>query len=543
MRAFTKKNKGSFVIFAVLIFATIAALSFAVIKYVTAEDNQIQISAGSVIYADDDKIYEIENGATLTKKWDKKYYLKDSNNTNVCVGINPLIYETQSSALNIMGESYRVYPDGTTIKLTNGSNITNTNETQFYKLQDRYYVFVGSKINSYKEGFSASNFMKIKIAKNGNALLQSIGLNSKTISEQILVCEDWYFDIAAEILYCNGVETNLRKIIGSTNEYDGAPILYKDTGIERPETSTANERIPDIEEYNITAGTGGTGGLGGDAGNGGHGGNAGSGGPGGIGGTGGTGGDGGETRQDTTNYVSLVSATPGITSIDIAYTVNDPNDAIAKMTLNVYPFGEPETNAKTYIIDKYDAKYTVFDLKPNTKYVAKLYSAIYEEKSNDRFYPGTLELKGQTIVSTGMPTATISTNRVASKTVRSLTGEDEVITYVSLRLDLSEGFNFLVEKHGEELTYDVSELTVYGFKVEDPDKPNELTPVILIDKCKVNEDAINTKGQIIEFTIDDPTIVGIEVDKVHARYMTYINNMPSYDGELYLPCDYYLDLR
>ena len=434
MRAFEKKNIATFSVFGVLVLAAVIALSFVVINYVNNDDSKLAITSGSLIFADDDSIVEIVGDGELTKKWDKKYYLNDETHKSVCVGINPVVYTKNDSTVDLLGEVYRIYPDGTTLKYQNGILITNVKENSLYKLQDRNYVFIGSEIYSYQPGFTAKDFMKIKVAKNGNALLQSQGLNSKTIEHVLLVSGELYFDVGSELLYSNNIEINLRKVIGSTNEYDGAPIIYDLTGFDRPEASTANEKIPDIEEYNLTAGSGGDagngglggnggsggyGGYGGNAGNGGnggyggdggfggtggnggqggqggtggiggqggaggtggtggyggYGGNAGDGGAGGLGGTGGDGGNAGTTRQDESYFISVDGITSGVNSLTVDYSVYDPTNKIGRVICQIAK--ENTEMYTTYVLNKYDGSYTIHGLENDCSY--KIVISYYE---------------------------------------------------------------------------------------------------------------------------------------------------------------------
>ena len=292
MRKFEKKNVRSFGLFGLLIVIAILALSLVVYLSVTNNDNKIKVNAGNILFIDNDKILEVSNDTEIIKKWDGNYYLTQDGKTDN-LGKHIIVNDRTNGNLQILGSSYQIYADGSVKKYNSNMIIEDLNTPQIYKLDDRLYLFAGKKIASFDGTIAADNFIKISLDRNGNGLLQSIGLNKKTINHVILVSEDRYFDIGSELLYCNGIETNLRKVIGSSNEYDGAPVLYDATGIERPEGSKANEKVPDIEEYYITAGTGGDGGFGGTGGSGGTGGKGGTGGDGGLGGKGGDGGSGG----------------------------------------------------------------------------------------------------------------------------------------------------------------------------------------------------------------------------------------------------------
>lgn len=379
MRKFEKKNVASFTIFGILIIAAIVAISLIVTNYVANDDSKFSVKVGELVFTDNDEIIELTSNGEIIKKWDSKFYLTNDENDSVCLGEHPLVYSNNSNELVIYGDSYRIYPDGSTLKYTNSVDVINTKESCLYKLSDRNYVFIGNEVYSYSPGFNAKNFMKIRIAKNGNALLQGTGLNSKTIDHVLLVSGELYFDVGSEILYSDGIEVNLRKVIGSTNEYNGAPILYNQTGFERPEGSTSNTEIPDIEEYNITAGAGGQGGIGGFGGNGG---NAGSGGPGGLGGTGGDGGSGGTTRQDENYFMSVIGITSDMSSMTLNYFVYDPTNKIGEIYMKYAEYREDHCydagTFKTVELDKYAGVYTQYGLENNKTYEVSINYKEYE---------------------------------------------------------------------------------------------------------------------------------------------------------------------
>lgn len=423
MRSFEKKNKRSFLLYGLIVAASIVALSL--IVYTTINDNEdtLMLEAGSLIFTDSDEIIELSADSQITKKWDDNYYLIEDGNKK-SIGSFPLIYNRNLNTIDLLGSVYRIYPNGTTQKYNDGLKITNTEENSLYKLADRKYIMVGEQITSYDQSFQANNFMRIAVDKNGNALLQSLGLSSKTINPMILYSGDIYLDIASELMYCNGIEVNLRKVLGSTNEYDGVATLYAVTDIERPEASQANTRVPDIEEYNITGGsggkggdgsqggeggtggtggdgglgglggTGGSGGIGGSGGSGGTGGQGGVGGTGGQGGTGGTGGTGGESGKggdggiggtggnggdggdggssdtlvlDKSFKVSLDNTTSNENSITVNYTAYDPNTALARVLLKVKKVGS-NNETTSYQLTKYNNSYTIYSLERDTQY-------------------------------------------------------------------------------------------------------------------------------------------------------------------------------
>lgn len=477
MRKFEKRNVVKFSIFGALIVACVIAISLVVILFVNKEDNKYYVASNSLVFADDDSIYSIVNEGEIVKKWDKNYYLTDENYKSVNLGKNPAVYAATSNSITLYGECYRIYPDGTTLKYANGIDINNTKENSLYKIADRNYIFVGNDVYSYVDGYKAKDFMRIKIAKNGNALLQGNGLNSKTLNHVVLVSGNLYFDVASEILYCDGVEINLRKIIGSTNEYDGAPILYSQTSIERPETSTANQEIPDIETYNITGGTGGQGGVGGYGGNGG---NAGSGGAGGLGGDGGDGGDGGTTRQDESYHITFDDVQAGVSSITIKYTVNDPTNKIGRLIADISL--EDSDTYDRYVLDKYANSYTFYGLESDKRYQVNFAYHEYIVGDNNVYKLSELINKGNYFVRTKNAIATITTENLSLDTKNKV---DKVFMKVNLlgyRLvtnkDVYSSY-FVVTKHrtGSE---EVDEQTIY-----------------------LDDDAFTTGGQIVPIDVTD----------------------------------------
>ena len=398
MRKFEKKNVRSFGLFGFLIVTALLAMSIVVYLAVSNTNNKIGVSTGSILFIDNDKIVEVSNDTEIIKKWDGNYYLTQEGKTSN-LGKHVVINNRTTGDLQILGNSYQIYADGSVKKYNSNMVIEDFNTPQIYKLDDRLYLFVGKKITSFDGTISADSFIKISLDRNGNALLQSIGLNQKTISHVILVCEDRYFDIGSELLYCNGIEVNLRKVIGSSNEYDGAPVLYDATGIERPEGSTANEEVPDIEEYYITGGSGGqggsggsggqggAGGLGGQGGSGGNGGagglggQGGTGGAGGLGGTGGTGADGGKggtggdaanPKQDDTFSIELLDASSSIGSITTKYSVYDQGNNIGRVVLRVRENSHSNDSYSDYVLTKYGNEYSIYSLKKGMNYNLEL---------------------------------------------------------------------------------------------------------------------------------------------------------------------------
>lgn len=388
MRKFDKKNITTFSIFAALIIASVTIMTVFVVGSINNNQMSIEAQPGDLIYKNDDDILQLDEVGKIEKKWDGNYYLITSSRKEN-LGSSSILYSNSLNQLTLLGSSYRIYSDGTTLKGTN-TIINKFDETSLYKLDDRTYAFIGNDVHSLDDEVDSQKFYKIKLDKNGNATLQSNGCNSRFLSPVVLVSDDQYFDLSSEILFWDGIETNLRKVIGSTNEYTGAPVLYgEDTGILRPEVSVANSHKPDIEEYNISGGAGGKGGTGGDggsAGNGGIGGNAGSGGAGGKGGRGGTGGDAPTTRENDEARLIFNNLIPGVGSVTALWECNDVSNLIARLELVLY--NNDGEKIETFIVNKIDQKYLINGLAQDQNYSVQMIRYDYELNNASEYVIG-----------------------------------------------------------------------------------------------------------------------------------------------------------
>lgn len=516
MRTFEKKNIGLFGVFGALIVASIIAVTLLVTNLVSNKNDTFDVLSGSLIFDSKDSISALEEDTKIKAYWDKHYYLINESSSNIDLGEQISVFD--GSSLNIYGGAYRIYPDGTTEKYNDTLSISNFTESALYKLGDRRYLLVGNEVYSFTGKFSSKNFMFIKIDKNGNALLQSQGLSSKTINPILLVSGDLYFDVAAELLYSNGVEVNLRKVIGSTNEYTGAPIVYDLTGAERPATATSNEKIPDIEEYNIT---GGAGGIGGSAGNGGHGGNAGSGGPGGLGGTGG---DAAQTRDTDYFFIKFDSYETDISSITVNYTCYDPDNAIGKIMFYVKDTTNPDSdkNTSAYLLNKYDSSYTVQKLSANTEYEVRLTYIPYTIQETNRTYvtdPANEKQVSTSLLKTGLSEASITT------ALMSTTYYEDISTTPKTSYNYVSAITINVSLLGQPIyTSAIGEnpnTYFYITKVYKDDRPNERVKVDGIDKkFACTSQVLDPIGE--DFTIyldreDSLNIKSIRIDEIIAK--------------------------
>ena len=170
----------------------------------------------------------------------------------------------------------------------------------------------------------------------------------KTITPMILVTSKYRFDINNEILNFGSYDIDLKKIIGSTNQY-------------KPE-----EVDKDVESDGTTGENGGNG-----TGTGGAGGGTGDGNGTGIGNGNGVinnSPDGEETDigeiKDKTKMTSVVRVSEGLTQIDVDYVVYDPYNEYKSVYAEVMKAGKLEV----VYLSKTDTHIVFDNLVPDTEY-------------------------------------------------------------------------------------------------------------------------------------------------------------------------------
>ena len=80
-------------------------------------------------------------------------------------------------------------------------------------------MLVDREIVSSDKFTNTVNYLLVELDKLGNAKLSNNKINLKTITPMILVTSKYRFDINNEILNFGSYDIDLKKIIGSTNQY------------------------------------------------------------------------------------------------------------------------------------------------------------------------------------------------------------------------------------------------------------------------------------------------------------------------------------
>ena len=195
-------------------------------------------------------------------------------------------------------------------ELSNETTIKNSLLTKFYKLADRKYLIIDKEIKSADNLLSTTDFLLVELDKAGNATLTNHKVNLKTFSETQIITSNYTFDIATEILTYGSDKIDLKKIIGSSNNYTKEDLIPD-------ESKNINDNVTNIG----TNGNNGNNTTGGNDGNN----------TGGNGNT--TGGNGGTTIEEikkAAKQTSVVSVTSTVNKIIIDYVIYDPYQSIWK---------------------------------------------------------------------------------------------------------------------------------------------------------------------------------------------------------------------
>jgi len=448
-RKYDIKNKRNFVVIVVLSIIIVGIFSLFIYNYSKVSKILYNIEAGSILQDVDKNYLTIDDDAILKMRWNGNYYI-EYQDRKISLGKKVIIYNTITGSMNLYGTFYEIIEDGKIIEHKNETILDNTTDAKFYKIDDREYLLVDTKIYSEDYSIEANNYLLVELDKGGNAKLSNNKINLKTITPTKLVTSKYIFDIPNELLKFGKLEIDLKKIIGSTNQYG--------TGSGGTGGSGGSGGTGGSGGSGGTGGSGGSGGTGGSGGSGGTGGSGGSGGTGGSGGSGGTGGSGGsgdgvingtdngqkpdiEDLLSKVKMTSIIRLVEGLNQIDIDYVVYDPYNEYGAVYVEVV------SNDKVEVIylSKKDTHVTLNNLKANTKYKLNfIYTTLQENEETGikEYVPYTFE---QFELSTKMPEYSISIYKI-SKVYNTLTYK------VNLQND------FPINKVNVNMTFDYDEV-------------------------------------------------------------------------------------
>ena len=219
MRKLNGKNKFYIAIFSVIILLIIGLLIVSLILSRKNLKTVYNVSSNSVVFDSETNLIDTSSGGEVAKKWNDEYYYIDKEDISYRIGNNPVIYEKSKGEIQIFGDNYQIYSDGSIVKNNDVTMVSNTKNNSFYKLSDRVYLIVSPEIYNTDKSIYTSVYLIVYIDKKGNASVLNDSINLKTINPMILTFDDYTFDIANEKLMIKEATIDLKQVIGSTNEY------------------------------------------------------------------------------------------------------------------------------------------------------------------------------------------------------------------------------------------------------------------------------------------------------------------------------------
>ena len=348
-RKYDIKNKRSFIIIVILSIVIIGIFSLFIYKYSKTSSIEYTIDSGTILQDVLKNYITVDDDAKLKIRWNGNYYL-EYNDEKISLGKKVIAYNTVTGGMKLYGTFYEILSDGKIIENKNETVLHNTTEAKFFKLDDREYLLVDSKIYSDDFSIETTNYLLVELDKGGNAKLSNNKINLKTISPTTLVTTKYTFDIANEILNFGEFNIDLKKIIGSTNQYVPESSGDGDNTDNEEDDDNSTENKPNNNVSN-NVGTGVTGpGTGGVVNN----------------------TDTGKEEDmeeilDKVKMTSIVRVSEGLNQIDIDYVIYDPYNEYGSVYVEVKSMGKVDI----VYLSKIDTHLTLYNLNANTEYTLK----------------------------------------------------------------------------------------------------------------------------------------------------------------------------
>lgn len=480
-RKYDMRNKRSFIFIAVLMVAIIGIFSLFIYKYTSVSKISYKIDAGSVIQDVMKNYIVVDEDAVLKIRWNERYYL-EYQGEKINLGKKVIVYNTITGSLRLYGSFYEINSEGKVIENTKETILPNTTDCKFYKLDDREYLLVDSKIFSQDRKIEANGYLLVELDKLGNAKLSNDKLNLKTITPTILMTSLYKFDINNEILSYDKYNINLKKIIGSSNEY-----------VEEVEQEEEDDGNKGGNGNALTGdGTGQTG-TGNGTGTGtGIGGNFGTNvGPGDVINNNNTGSEvTDEELKDKLKMTSVIRIIEGLTSIDVDYVIYDPYNEYASVYVEVVSSDKIE---KIHL-SKNDTHFTLNNLTANTKYKLNFVYMTNDSETGD-LIPNTFATYE---VSTLLPKYSISVYKIS-----------RVYNTLSYKVNLQEGFT--ISKVNVNLSFKYTEI--------DSETQEEKEIPVSVDgsvNVAANDKYVLGDFNITDYPLDPDTLIKLTIKSVET---------------------------
>ena len=218
LRKYDLRNKRSFLIVGIIAIILIVIFSFFIYKFIKIGNVEYKLDSGTVIMDNNNDSMVLKENATLKMKWTGNYYLKfDDSKKEEVLSHNVISYD--DGKIYLYGKFFEVRNNDDIVITKDETKIDNISTPRFYKIEDRKYLLVSGSIISSDSQISANDFLLVELDKSGNAKLTNNKVNLKTISKTTLVTSTYEFDINNELLKFGDDTIDLKKIIGTSNQY------------------------------------------------------------------------------------------------------------------------------------------------------------------------------------------------------------------------------------------------------------------------------------------------------------------------------------
>lgn len=218
MRKYDSKNKRNIGIIVgfCIIFAVI--FSYFLFQQVKLSKMKYELEASTVLFDVDKNSILLNSTGVIKKKWNKKYYLTHKED-QYNVGTHVIAFNNNENSLYLYGEFYEINRNSEVNITKEETILNNLGISRFYKISDRKYLIVDSDIKTEDESLKTTNYLIVELDKQGNAILYNNSLNVKVFSATKLITTSYTFDIANELLIYENETVDLKKILGTTNQY------------------------------------------------------------------------------------------------------------------------------------------------------------------------------------------------------------------------------------------------------------------------------------------------------------------------------------
>ena len=355
MRKYDIKNKRNIGIIIGISIIIIIMFSLVIKFFLSLNKEEYIVLKGNIVFDKDKTLIKLDSDGKIKTKWKGEYYLtydgKDYELGNTAIAFNE-----DTTEIKLYGRYYEI-SSGSEINITsNETVIKNSLLTKFYKLADRKYLIVDKEIKSADNLLSTTDFLLVELDKAGNATLTNHKVNLKTFSEAEIVTSNYTFDIANEILSYGSDKIDLKKIIGSSNNYTKEDLIPD-------ESKNTNDNVTNIdingnqENNNSTDGNNQTNGNGSS--------------------------NSGTTIEEikkAAKQTSVVSVTSTVNKIIIDYVIYDPYKEYTSVYMEVQK--EDSDKVEVIYLNTNNTRYELKDILPNTKYNLKFkYTATEDGES------------------------------------------------------------------------------------------------------------------------------------------------------------------